>query len=41
MDILKKLKPEFQYNMITGGDHSLSGHQKELGKILQKFLHKR
>ncbi|MFA6909201.1 MAG: DUF1749 domain-containing protein [Patescibacteria group bacterium] len=42
MDILKKLKPEFQYNMITGGDHSLSGHQRELGSIISAFLkHKR
>lgn len=37
-EILKKQKPEIDYHVIKGGDHSLSGHQKETANIIAKWL---
>lgn len=36
--ILKELKPEFDYEVIKGADHSFTKHQKELSKIISNWL---
>lgn len=38
MELLKKEKPEFDYQVIKDGDHALSGHQKETANLIAKWL---
>ena len=38
VDILKKQKPEFEYKIIKGADHSFSNKQKELSRIMSNWL---
>ncbi len=38
VDILKKQKPEFDYRIIKGADHGFSQHQKELSRLISKWL---
>ncbi len=38
VDILKKLKPEFEYHIIKNGDHGISQQQKELARIITEWL---
>jgi pimeloyl-ACP methyl ester carboxylesterase len=36
--ILKEQKPEFEYHVIKDGDHALTRHQKEVSKLIAKWL---
>ena len=38
VDILKKQKPELEYKIIKGADHSFSNKQKELSRIMSNWL---
>ncbi len=38
VEILKKQKPGFTYQIIQGADHGFSEHQKELGKVMADWL---
>jgi len=38
VDILKEQKPEFDYRIIKGADHAFSQRQKELSRIISKWL---
>jgi len=38
VDILKELKPEFEYKIIKNADHVFSEQQKELSKIMVNWL---
>ncbi len=38
VDILKKQKPEFDYKIIKGADHGFGQHQKELSRVISKWL---
>lgn len=36
--MLKELKPEFEYGIITGADHSFTKHQRELSAAVSRWL---
>ncbi|MBU1165231.1 DUF1749 domain-containing protein [Patescibacteria group bacterium] len=38
VDILRKRKPEFEYKVIEGADHSFSAHQNQLARIMANWL---
>lgn len=40
VNILKKLKPKFEYKIIANADHGFSEHQKELIKTIMNWLKK-
>lgn len=38
VDILKENNPELDYKVINGGDHSLTGHTRELSRMVANWL---
>ncbi|GAI26188.1 unnamed protein product, partial [marine sediment metagenome] len=38
VNILKEQKPEFEYRIIKGADHSFGKNQKELSKTISNWL---
>ena len=36
--ILKKIKPGFDYKIIKGADHGITGHEKELANLIANWL---